>query len=82
MNNPPAFPNHPTSVGVTETAFAQISGMTLRDYFAAAVIHALFSSPHARGAAILLGDDPESVKEVFCRRAFEVADAMLKAREQ
>ncbi len=57
-------------------------GMTLRDYFAAKAMQALFGSPHAKNASILLGDDPDNVRDVFVRRAYDIADAMLKAREQ
>ncbi len=57
-------------------------GMTLRDYFAAKAMQGLFGSPHAKNASILLGDDPDNVRDVFVRRAYDIADAMLKAREQ
>lgn len=45
------------------------SGMTLRDYFAS----------KAMGA--LLGDGSEFTPEWLARDAYDIADAMLKARE-
>lgn len=50
-------------------------GMTLRDYFAGKAIHA---------TAYLCGDDDpddgESLVDMLARKAYEYADAMLKAR--
>jgi hypothetical protein len=67
MNNPPAFP---TGTGVTPYN----PGMTLRDYFAANVLQGMY----AKGifATGLTGIMIDTAKE-----AYEMADAMLKARE-
>ena len=43
------------------------SGMTLRDYFAAKALQAIA--------------DPCHSPELFANRAYEIADAMLRARE-
>ena len=66
MNDIPAFPR--PSSGVDQ--YAQ-TGMTLRDYFAAAVLNGFLTGdridiPH-----------PES----FAKWCYEMADAMMKARE-
>jgi hypothetical protein len=63
-NGGPAFPTA-TLAQKTE------GGMTLRDYFAAKAMQALLSSPNC----------PRQVNdEELARQAYEVADAMLKAR--
>ena len=54
----------------TGTAF---QGMTLRDYFAAKAMQAMIASPHMPSAF-----DMQPVAE----KAYIIADAMLKAREQ
>lgn len=47
--------------------FSQYRGMTLRDYFAAKALQAIA--------------DPCHSPELFANRAYEIADAMLRARE-
>ncbi|EIN8656661.1 TPA: hypothetical protein MNC29_005110 [Citrobacter freundii] len=47
--------------------FSQHRGMTLRDYFAAKALQAIA--------------DPCHSPELFANRAYEIADAMLRARE-
>jgi hypothetical protein len=65
MNNPPAFP---TGTGVTPYN----PGMTLRDYFAAKAMQGYCSNQqHTSSCTVGLTAD--------C--AYEMADAMLKARE-
>jgi hypothetical protein len=64
----PAFPSHPKLA--TEYGFIA-KGMTLRDYFAAKAMQSLIVVYH---------DDKNLVRE-YAQRAFEIADAMLKARE-
>ena len=54
----------------TGTAF---QGMTLRDYFAAKAMQAMIASPHMPSAF-----DMQPVAE----KAYIIAEAMLKAREQ
>jgi hypothetical protein len=63
-NGGPAFPTA-TLAQKTE------GGMTLRDYFAAKAMQGLLSSPNC----------PRQVNdEELARQAYEVADAMMKAR--
>jgi hypothetical protein len=62
MNNPPAFPY---SVDNGETV-KYVTGMTLRDYFA---------------AKAMLRTSVGSSYEQLAKTAYEIADAMLKARE-
>ena len=78
-NGGPAFPlDYETAM---ETDGAGVSkygtGMTLRDYFAA----------HAVGDTMMLCHrdtpvDGEPYPEMFARRAYEIADAMLKERKK
>ena len=48
----------------------KFTGMTLRDYFAAAALQGMLSDPDRRGAG-----------SEFAQAAYSCADAMLKARE-
>jgi hypothetical protein len=66
MNNPPAFPIV-GQWGVTE------QGMTMRDYFAAKAMQGAMSGCAARGEAFMYSD--------VAALSYEMADAMLKARE-
>ena len=70
-NNPPAFPHHMN----TATGFdvASHAGMTLRDYFAARALTGMLADPNVK----LQNGATEKVADL----AYEVADAMLKARE-
>jgi len=68
MNNPQAFPHgDPTHRGE--------QGMTLRDYFAAKAMQGMLSNSD------LYSQDGRFHNGNF-EMAYEVADAMLKAREQ
>jgi len=69
MNNPPAFPYlFPDS---QRDSYNVAYGMTLRDYFAAKAMQALIS-----------GERPLSpVLALYAEMAYDIADAMLKARE-
>ena len=67
MNNPPAFPLHNHGA---QTLGLHLTGMTLRDYFAAKSMQAMetrSASGTYHGRAI---------------QAYAQADAMLKAREE
>ena len=65
----PAFPLHNHGV---QTLGMHISGMTLRDYFAAKAMQGMFASSLV----------PQNVtNEELSTEAYNVADAMLKARE-
>ena len=66
MNNPQAFPLHP------QQWVKENKGMTLRDYFAAKAMQGYCSNQqHTSSCTVGLTAD--------C--AYEMADAMLKARE-
>ena len=72
MNNQPAFPTGIITDGKGKIIGGS-NGMTLRDYFAAKAMQGIFAS----------GNLPNSVTdEKLAATAYEVADAMLKAREQ
>lgn len=49
------------------------SGMTLRDYFAAMALQGLLS----RG-----GSDKINVSDILAQRTYQIADAMLEARDE
>jgi hypothetical protein len=88
----PAFPlTQPAAVfeatqchedgSITEAGWrpnAPISGMTLRDYFAAKVIQAVMTS--AQGVGLLPDDERHAAWFAASRVSYEIADAMLKAR--
>lgn len=63
--NPPAFPNY--------LQMAPQDGMTLRDYFAAKALQGLLAQS---GGSAFRSDRDDGAKY-----AYEMADAMLKARE-
>jgi hypothetical protein len=63
----PAFPLHNHGA---QTLGLHLSGMTLRDYFAAKALQGLLACSEADGT----NDD-------FARWAYKYADAMLKARD-
>ena len=65
MNNPPAFPSG-NEVTLGDLRSSGHSGMTLRDYFA---------------AQAMLRTSVGSSYEQLAKTAYEIADAMLKARE-
>jgi hypothetical protein len=67
MKNPQAFPTHPDGTLMND-------GMTLRDYFAAKAMQATIDAWKQR--SIYPPTDDEVAKN-----AYEMADAMLKARE-
>ena len=66
MNNPPAFPR-PFS-GTKQ--FAQ-EGMSLRDYMAAKAMQGMYAN----------GSFPTGIMLDTAKEAYEMADAMMKARE-
>jgi len=74
MNNPPAFPLHNHGV---QTLGMHVTGMTLRDYFAAKAMQAQISVPET---LIAIGKKTITSDQV-CGSCYEWADAMLKARE-
>jgi hypothetical protein len=69
MNNPPAFPLHNHGA---QTLGLHVTGMSLRDYFAAKAMQGYCSNQqHTSSCTVGLTAD--------C--AYEMADAMMKARE-
>ena len=67
MNNPPAFPRpYSEDAFLEETDYLAQDGMTLRDYFA---------------AKAMLRTSVGSSYEQLAKNAYEIADAMMKARE-
>lgn len=66
----PAFPTE--NEGQTGTSRWHFQGMSLRDYFAAKVLPALYDDS-------LGGPD---WRDAVANEAYQLADAMLKAREQ
>ena len=68
-SNPPAFPNE---VGYKH----QQGGMTLRDYFAAKAMQGLIAADAHDGGCVKCGD------KHIAPLAYEMADDMLKAREE
>ncbi len=80
--NPLAFPRPMASVGMLDSNDAQ-EGMTLRDYFAGKVINGICCNQFYLSA--LLEDfksvtDDEMTSKI-AQISYEMADAMLKARE-
>jgi hypothetical protein len=71
MNNPPAFP---VLIVDRPKELIQYNGMTLRDYFAAKAMQGLVE----RNKNLDLTSHEACVTSVF---AYEMADAMLRARE-
>ena len=65
MNNSPAFPHF------GHTGWSNSGGMTLRDYFAAKVMQGICAS----------GPPLEWSSDRLAAEAYDLADAMLKARE-
>lgn len=66
-NGGPAFPYSARLVAPDTYEHLTNGGMTLRDYFAAKAMQAIA--------------DPCHSPELFANRAYEIADAMLRARE-
>lgn len=69
----PAFPKVPDDIRNGS------SGMSLRDWFAGQVIGPLISDPAVADAANLAREAPA---RIACIAAYEIADAMLAAREE
>ena len=72
----PAFPVHrPVAPENTPYAASMVisDGMTLRDYFAAKAMQGLIAYPHTA---------PNATAFDFANAAYEMADAMLEARDK
>lgn len=68
MNNPPAFPVHNHGV---QTLGLHVTGMSLRDYFAAMVLQGMYARKNF----------PTGIMIDTAKETYEMADAMLAARE-
>lgn len=73
----PAFPQELVSGFQSQESSIQvktemIAGMSLRDYFAAAVLPAVYAASVARG---------DELQETIVDEAYELADRMLEARK-
>jgi len=70
----PAFPVHPDMAAQLGCVPSQSdAGMTLRDYFAAKAMQSMLAHPNSKEIAS---------PQVYAGAAYQMADAMLKAREQ
>lgn len=69
----PAFPNN---VKVTNEEFAELRGMTLRDYFAAKALNSILGVLVAERRG-----DVDKVIKVAAETAYKMAEAMLEARK-
>lgn len=76
MNNPPAFPK---SEGVSSIGN---SGMSLRDYFAAAAMQGRLSNPRLLQTMEESGVPPETIPAFTAKHAYAFADGMLAQREK
>ena len=70
-NGGAAFPRPLSRDELTDTLSWEQEGMTLRDYFAAAALQGLISTPDTGGSP---GE--------FAKSAYDYADAMLEARKE
>ena len=66
MNNPQAFP-------ISGSQYQHTKGMSLRDYMAAKAMQGAISGCATRGEVIMYSD--------LAGLSYEMADAMMKARE-
>lgn len=88
----PAFPHGPlgdTMHGEEGRVWHQFpagAGMTLRDYFAGQAIAGVIRSTVEADSAAVLSESADAtglaIEQVIARSAYEIADAMLAAREK
>ena len=85
MNNPPAFPGKQKALliksehsDIAKEYEIDQNGMTLRDYFAAKAMQTYLADKDLIDMFIYMNAD---VKEQVALTAYQMADAMLKARE-
>jgi hypothetical protein len=69
MKDIPAFPLHNHG---TQTLGMHFTGMTLRDYFAASFV---------KSGTVFPTSFPVNTPDRVAKQAYELADAMMKARE-
>lgn len=85
MNNPPAFPGKQKAlliksehIGIAKEYEIDQNGMTLRDYFAAKAMQTYLADKDLIDMFLYMNAD---VKEQVALIAYQMADAMMKARE-
>ena len=79
MNNPPAFPRpYSEDAFLADTDYLAQDGMTLRDYFAAKAMKSYLADKELIDLFVYMNTD---VKEQVALAAYQMANAMLKARE-
>lgn len=79
MNNPPAFPLHNHGA---QTLGLHVTGMSLRDYFAARGMETLMTKVVSElGSKHRSIEEAQKIKNVYASMCYAMADAMLKARE-
>ena len=79
MSDIPAFPRRHVTEADDGTLLVHFDpGMTLRDYFAAKAMPAIYTE-YVRDAAV--GGWAEDWRDRIAQGAYKMADAMLKARE-
>ena len=85
MNNPPAFPGKQKALliksehsDIAKEYEIDQNGMTLRDYFAAKAMQTCLADKELIDLFVYMNAD---VKEQVALTAYQMADAMLKARE-
>ena len=76
-NGGPAFPLADSCREYRNSNRSDANGMELRDYFAAKAMHQFLN-----GAVLPVGFDASEQLAMLAARAYEMADAMLKARGQ
>lgn len=69
----PAFPQPEPIRNEFHRDYGKDHGMTIRDYFAAAMVSS---------GTVFKNGQPVDTPEAVARQAYELADAMLKARER
>jgi hypothetical protein len=80
MSNPPAFPQFLTVQdvhGLRAPEECSLTGMTLRVYFAAKAMQGILSNPKVKSKG-----PSEEVFKLLSKTSYQIADAMLKARDQ
>lgn len=75
MKDIPAFPSN-ISNGFNSLAAGLHQGMTLRDWFAGKTLNGMLQNKD-----FLITRHGESIAEKLSRSSYEMADAMMKARE-
>ena len=82
----PAFPDKRRiyKSGYPTTEFEPVNGMTLRDYFAAKVIHGLLANPSGpiQANAMSGWGMVNCNDEMLAAMAYTIADAMLVAKDE